>query len=209
MPRRNIIKEYGAGEYYHVYNRGVEKIQIFRDDQDYVFLLRLLKAYLSPEVSFDDRGRELPNYSDKVELVAYCLMPTHYHFFVHLLESDGLEKLMRSVMTTYSRYFNQKYNRTGTLFQNSFLASRVTNESYFWHISRYIHLNPIDLPNGNYPRYPYSSIGYFLGEKHAKWLHEERVVSTAEERVKYASFLGEYEERHEDLKLLEGILAHS
>lgn len=172
-------------------------------------MLHLLKVYLSPELSRDKQRRKLPNYSHKVEMVAYCLMPTHYHFFVYLLESDGLEKLMRSVMTVYSKYFNQKYQRAGTLFQNSFLASRITNDVYFWHITRYIHLNPIDISEVNYTHYPYSSIGYFIGEKHAAWLHEERIVQTHAERLKYAEFLADYEERHRDLKLLEGIAAHT
>jgi len=206
MPRRNIIKQYGAGEYYHVYNRGAAKANIFNDDTDYRFLLNLFKRHLSKDITKDRFGRESPNYRDRVELVAYCLMPNHYHLMVYLLEDDGLEKLMRSVMTSYSRYFNRKYRRSGTLFQNQFLAVRIPTESYFWHISRYIHLNARDLP-GQYMHYPYSSIGYFLGEKTAEWVHPERIVETASEREQYAVFMRDYEMKQDELKNIKKILA--
>ena len=206
MPRKNIIKHYGAGEYYHVYNRGALQADIFRDDNDYRYLLYLFKRHLGEDIAKDRSGREVPNYHGRIELTAYCLMPNHYHLMVYLLENDGLEKLMRSVMTSYSRYFNRKYQRSGTLFQNPFLAVRITTQSYFWHVSRYIHLNAMDLP-GDYLRYPYSSIGYFIGEKHADWVHPERIVELSSERQAYLKFLREYETRHDELRDLKQILA--
>lgn len=155
----------------------------------------------------DRFGRTAPNYRDKVELVAYCLMPNHYHLLVYLKETDGIERLMRSLMTTYSMYFNRKYNRSGTLFQGPFKASRITHESYFWHISRYIHLNPLDLPDSSYHTYPYSSIGYFNGTKHSDWIHVERQVMTDEERQRYADFLADYEDYRDTLRIITQELA--
>lgn len=208
MPKKNAIREYGAGEYYHVYNRGAGKEAIFRHDDDYRYMLGLFKKYLSENGAVDKYGRTLPNYHNKIELVAYCLMQNHYHLFVYLLEDDGLEKMMRSVMTAYSRYFNQKYQRSGTLFETQFLASRVSQEPYFLHITRYIHLNPMDIQGVAYANYPYSSIQYFLDNKHAEWLHPERVMDINPREVKYyKAFLESYQDRHEELKQLKHLLA--
>lgn len=208
MPRRNLVREYGAGEYYHVYNRGALKSDIFREEADYTYLLSLFKKYLSPNQATDYYGRVLPNYHDKIELVAYCLMPNHYHLFVYLLEDDGLVKLMQSVMTAYGSYFNKKYGRSGRLFETQFLASRVTEEPYLLHITRYIHLNPLDIAGANYRTYPYSSIGYFLDSKHADWVHPERVMDmTPREKQYYEAFLESYRERHDELKDIKHLLA--
>lgn len=209
MPARNIVKKYGAGEYYHVYNRGVAKMDIFREDEDYVYMLHLLKRHLSEEPSFDKNGREIKNYSSEIDLIAFCLMPNHYHFVVYLKEADGLERLMRSVMTSYSLYFNKKYARVGTLFQNHFLASRITDESYFWHISRYVHLNPVEITGGQYADYPFSSYEYFMGNKSAEWVHPEYFVETEADRVQYRRFMDDYVERRDLLKAIEHQMAHT
>ena len=137
----------------------------------------------------------MPNYAHQIELTAYCLMKNHFHLLVYLHEADGLEKLMRSVMTTYSMYFNRKYHRSGGLFEGRFLASRVSSDAYLWHVSRYIHLNPVDI-HQDYMNYAYSSVGYFVGNKCAKWLHPERLVHTVGERTQYRDFLDHGVEWH-------------
>ena len=207
MPTKNIVKEYGAGEYYHIYNRGVAKQDIFRESYDYEYMLWLFKKYLSGEKVLDKLDRQVPDYSGEVELVAYCLMPNHYHFLLYLKEQEGIVHLMRSVMTAYGMYFNKKYKRVGGLFQNHFLASRITSDAYYWHISRYIHLNPVDLKI-DYLTYPYSSIGYYRGDRHARWLHEEHMVQTQEERRDYIDFVKSYEATHEELAVIKHLLAN-
>lgn len=208
MPTRNIIKNYGAGHYYHAYNRGVDKMDIFRSPDDYEVMLGLFKRYLSPERVYDAYRSLLPNYRDKVELVAYCLMPNHYHLLLYLREEDGIELLMRSVMTAYSRYFNKKYGRVGTLFQNHFLAARITSDAYLWHVSRYIHLNPLDI--GVEPSsYPYSSIWYYRGDKAAAWLHNEKLADTPEEKRRYTAEVSDSREYHALRSKLKYVLAHS
>lgn len=184
-------------------------MDIFREDEDYVYMLHLLKRHLSEEPSFDKNGREIKNYSSEIDLIAFCLMPNHYHFVVYLKEADGLERLMRSVMTSYSMYFNKKYARVGTLFQNHFLASRITDESYFWHISRYVHLNPVEITGGQYADYPFSSYEYFMGNKSAEWVHPEYFVETEADRVQYRRFMDDYVERRDLLKAIEHQMAHT
>lgn len=196
MPKRNAVKMYGADQYYHVYNRGVNKSAIFVEDIDRVFFLSLFKRHLTPGEEVLVKGRVIPNYAEQIELVAYCLMRNHFHLLVYLKEADGLEKLMRSVMTAYSMYFNYKYNRSGGLFEGRFLASRITSDAYLWHVSRYIHLNPLDA-GFDYREYPYSSLDYYLGYKEADWLHPERLVATSMERQQYGELVAEGVDWHE------------
>lgn len=182
-------------------------MDIFRDEQDYAYMLDLFKRHLSQDVKKDKKGRLIPNYADEVELIAYCLMPNHYHFLFYLKEKTGIEKLMRSMMTAYSRYFNTKYKRVGTLFQNHFLAARITSDRYLWHVSRYMHLNPLDIdaePLG----YAYSSVSYFRGDRSAEWLHEDMLVETAEQRATYIQSLRDSSDYHELMDRLKHELAH-
>lgn len=207
MPKTNAIKMYGEDEYYHVYNRGNSKMDIFKEPQDYAFFLSLLKKYLTPGERINREGHVVPNYYGKVELVAYCLMPNHYHLMVYLLETDGLAGLMRSVMTSYSMYFNRKYKRTGTLFEGRFLASRITTDTYYWQVSRYIHLNPLDIGQNVFD-YPYSSVQYFVGNWEAQWVHPEHVLLESE-KSRYRQELLSTEDWYKQVKRLKRILANS
>lgn len=207
MPKRNVIREYGAGEFYHVYNRGASRMDIFREPEDYAFFLSLLKSYLSPAEQTRKDGRVLPNYADKVELIAYCLMKNHYHLMVYLCEADGLESLMRSLMTSYSMYFNRKYKRTGTLWEGRFLASRITGDVYYWQVSRYIHLNPLDIGEDVF-EYPYSSVQYFVGEWHSGWVHPEHVISR-DDKSEYRQELMSHKDWHKEVHRMRHILANT
>lgn len=206
MPVRNRVKRYGEDQYYHVYNRGVNKAKIFRDDKDYAYFLSLFKRYLSSEAHFNRYGHKINKYDEEVDLVAYCLMPNHYHLLVYLKKVDGLVHLMRAVMTSYTMYFNKKYGRVGGLYQGAFLASLITTDMYLWHVSRYIHLNPVTIGQ-DFHTYPYSSIGYYSGEKRAQWLNIKRLVETPEDRMKYIEFVADYETMHKELDELKHLLA--
>lgn len=184
MPRRNAIKVYGNDQYYHCYNRGANRADIFRDSEDYRFFLSLFKRHLSNQPTSDKTRRPYPHYRDEVELIAYCLMPNHYHLILYNKNDNGVEKLMRSTMTAYSRYFNLRYGHSGTLFESHFLASRITSEEYLWHVSRYVHLNPLDIGR-DATSYQYSSIHYYAGRKSAEWIHSERLVESGVERRRY------------------------
>lgn len=207
MPKRNSVKLYGTDEYYHVYNRGVNKQDIFIEPDDYYYFLSLFKRHLSPDNETDAFKRPFAKLDDEIELICYCLMPNHFHLLVYLKDPDGLVHLMRRVLTSYTMYFNKKYKRTGGLYEGVFLASRITNDGYLWHVSRYIHLNPMDTKI-NFKDYPYSSIEYFTGSKHAAWLHPEKLIESSDDKKQYLDFVEDYQTMHEDMKLLKNILAN-
>lgn len=168
MPAKNTVKQFVIDGYYHIYNRGVEKRDIFLDEQDYLVFLSYLKQYLKQEKGSDPHTLAL-----EIDLIAFCLMPNHYHLLVKQKTINGITKLTRAVCTNYVMYFNKKYDRVGTLFQGKYKAALVDNDSYILHLSRYIHLNPY--PGSDPKSYPYSSYSYYLGDKKANWLRFEDI----------------------------------
>jgi len=196
MPARNLIRIEGGDSYYHIYNRGVEKRIIFEDEQDYKVFLNYLKEYLSPPpdplkfiksftlqgISFKGVPRLPKNYYEKVELLAYCLMPNHFHLFLYQKDKHDIEKFMRSLLTRYSMYFNKKYDRVGPLFQGPYKAVLITDDIYFLHLSRYIHLNPSEYTKNLVSAY--SSYAEYLRIRHTNWIHPEKVLAFFEKTSK-------------------------
>jgi putative transposase len=142
MPSRNILKIDIPHSYYHVYARGGSRQTIYNDAEDYSVFLNLFKRYLSKEPIKDPAGRKYPHFAESIELLAFCLMPNHFHILLYQHDEKTISSLMRGLMTSYSRYFNKKYNRSGPLFESRYKSSRISDDAYLMHISRYIHLNP-------------------------------------------------------------------
>lgn len=189
MPSKNVYKNFVEDGVYHVYNRGVEKRKIFLDDQDYRVFLHLLKYYLSPFDKKADhpiittgnlqliRPRPLKNLENEVDLMAYCLMPNHFHLLIQQKTIDGMTNLLRRISTTYALYFNRRYKRVGYLFQGRYKAAQIENDAGLLHLSRYIHINPKELTRSDLVSYPYSSYPYFLGLKHTPWVKPTMILS--------------------------------
>lgn len=205
MPRRNTIRKFAEEGIYHIYNRGVEKRNIFMDDQDYAVFLHLLKYYLSPTdprkvhplLEFQNfsiiRPRPLTNLEKEIDLLAYCLMPNHFHLILKQHSKDGVTKLISKISTTYAMYFNKRYKRVGYLFQGPYRAAIVESESYLLHLSRYVHLNPQELTGGTPVNYAYSSYQNYLNLKHTTWVKTELILSYFKKAKNLSSFLNEYD----------------
>lgn len=196
MPSRNVLRVDVAEMYYHVYARGASRQTIFSDDEDYRVFLNLLKRYLSKDAVKDRQGREYANFYDSLELIAYCLMPNHFHLFIYQHDAEQISRLMRMILTSYTRHFNTKYHRSGPLFESRFKASHITSDAYLMHISRYIHLNPKDWRN-----WQWSSLSYFSGSRKAAWVRPGRVMELFDDnRDRYLRFVDEYVDRRDELK---------
>lgn len=203
MPGKNTIKEYAPENYYHVYNRGVEKRKIFLDEEDYTVFLGLIKKYLTGTNKNLKNRHLFNNLGTEVSLLSYCLMPNHFHLLLFQKTSDGITKLMRRVTTGYVMYFNNKYDRVGGLFQGRYKAAHINGDTYLHHISRYIHLNP-----DNYKNWPYSSYSYYLGQKNAKWLDTSPILSLFEDSpAQYSEFVDDYAEAKKEIDILKYQLA--
>lgn len=201
MPSPNLEKVYLEETFYHIYNRGVNKRKIFLEDKDYAVFLNLLKRYLDAKPAKDRKGREYAWLHEDLELLAYCLMPNHFHLFVFQHTADAMTKLLRAVSTSYSSYFNKKYRRSGHLFQDRFKASMITNEAYLVHVSRYIHLNP-----DGYRSYKWSSLPYYLKEKSASWVVPKRILDLFQ-LDDYEAFVSDYEGQKQIMASMKAELA--
>lgn len=213
MPAKNRIKIYVDNTYYHVYNRGVEKRTIFLDEQDYGVFLSYLKFYLMPS---EPRGpsprlspaQQLTNHNQKISLIAYCLMPNHFHLLIKQTDKNCMTDFIRALSTRYSMYFNKRYARVGSLFQGRYKAVLVDNEMQFLYLTKYIHRNPLDLPGyqpSNLLEYPYSSYRNFTGTIHQSWIDPSDIIyrySKNNTRNTYQNFVEEFREISTEIETL-------
>jgi len=144
---------------YHVYNRSVEKREIFVDDQDrFRFIHDLFEFndeapavnfyYKRPLIqSYEAKPRKIEQQKRKllVEILAFVVMPNHFHLLLRQIKENGISNFMHKLGTGYTMYFNQKYERAGSLFQGTYKAILVNQEAHFIHLPYYIHFNPLDL----------------------------------------------------------------
>lgn len=202
MPSRNITKEQVSESFYHVYARGSNKQKIFIDADDYKYFIRLFERYLSERRVVGKDGTPYPNFHERITLLAYCLIANHFHILVYQKDSSDLEKFMRSLMTSYSRYFNLRYKRTGPLFESRYKAVRIDQDSYLHHITRYIHLNP-----RSWEHYRHSSLRYYREGNEPAWLKTEKILVLFRGRDDYMRFVADYEELRDMMSELKYRLA--
>ncbi len=151
--------------FYHVYNRGILKRQIFFVDRDYEMFL----SYL---------GRSLEKIQGAFLLHAYCLMPNHFHLIIEQRKESSLSGLIGGCVGVYVKYFNQCYKRKGGLFEGRFKAKLIQTDEYLLYVSKYIHRNPI---NAGLVRkgvdYKWSSYVSYLSELKQPFVETETILS--------------------------------
>lgn len=176
MARRKTV--FLPNNYYHIYNRGAHQNNIFRNDADYVFLLKYVKKEL------DRCG---------MSMIAYCLMDNHYHF---LLRQDGeteISKFMQAVFNVYSKAFNTKYKHSGTLFESPYKSIHVDRDEYLLHLCRYIHRNPLEAGLVVKPeQWHYSNYAEFIGKRNGALVDREFVRMNFASPEEYEEFVMNY-----------------
>lgn len=178
MPGRKVPLV--TGEIYHVFNRGIDKRPTFTQDAEYIRAIEAIIFYrligqpcpLSKFLCLDaQKQAELRlalNGKISISLIAYCLMPNHFHLLIRQEVDGGISKYLSNFQNSYTKYFNAVHERNGPLFLNQFKAVRIESEEQLLHVSRYIHLNPysshmIDSIR-KLPDYPWSSFKDYVDE---------------------------------------------
>ena len=201
MPARNTRKEYIKDGVYHLYNRGVEKRDIFLDSMDYQVFLKYLRSYLLPKDEVLDYGSRITiNLHKDIDLLSFCLMPNHFHLLVKQNSEEAITQLMQGLLTRYTVYFNRKYKRVGSLFQGRYCAALVPVDEYLIHVSRYIHLNPRKLKK-EYYEYPFSSYPYYLGNETASWVKPALVLDLIGGKKELDKFMKDSGSEYDSLML--------
>lgn len=224
MPAKNSTKPYVENGFYHIYNRGVEKRNIFVDPQDYSVFLKYLKEYLEPKnekelyerlsqpsISWKEKEEilrllRLNNFSGKIDLLAYSLMPNHLHFLLKQTSPQNIDLFGNSLITRYVMYFNKKYARVGPLFQGVYKGVLVESEAQLLHLSRYLHRNPLSLEIvAKEHQKLYTSLPEYLGQRKTLWVKPDLVLgyfSKSNPRNSYLSFV----EENEDLEAIQNLI---
>jgi putative transposase len=177
MARREVT--FLPGQYYHVYNRGVNHQDIFYTKENYLFMLRRIKKYIP---------------ANQVAMIAYCLMPNHYHF---LLRQDGeipISGFIQAVFNSYTKAINRAYARTGTLFEGPFQAVAIGKFEYLLHLCRYIHRNPLEAGLVHQPaEWQYSNYLEWIGKRSGTLVDMDFVKTNFPNPSEYEEFVMNYE----------------
>jgi putative transposase len=187
-----------TGEYYHIYNRGVDKRNIFSDQNDFLRFFQSMDEFNTPdpigsifENSFRKKLTSLGHPMSKsklVEFVCYCVNPNHYHFILKQAQDGGIEKFMQKLGNGYTKYFNNKYKRSGVLLQGKFKSKHIGSNEYLLHLSSYVNLNNKVHKINDHPMSKSSWNEYFGTKKENFCTAKEIVLGQFENSKEYGEF---------------------
>lgn len=204
MPGRSVPLI--TNQYYHIFNRGINKQPIFKGIRDYKRALEVLEFYIyNPQLRFskyllmsqerrEDFWLNLKKENKKiVNLICFCFMPNHFHMLLQQNVDKGISTYTGNFQNSYTKYFNTKHRRSGPLLQGQFKAVRIEDENQLLHLSRYIHLNPytgyVVNSFNQLENYRWSSFGNYLGKINTDMLEKEVILSQFTEVNKYKEFV--------------------
>src|SRR3989344_7158836 len=192
------------GEIYHIYNRSNGQQEIFLSAKDYQRAMDVFSFYLygKPSLRFsfynrlpkDQKSKFLEDlYSNKkvVDVIAFCLMPNHFHFLLRGLNGRGINQFISNFQNSYAKYFNIKSTRSGSLFQQNFRAVRIESDEQLIHVSRYIHLNPVTsylMDAKDMENYQWSSYYDYFKENSPPYLTKDLVLTNFKSYKEYKQF---------------------
>lgn len=164
--------------YYHLYNRGASKLSIFHKRDNYIFVLRKFKELTTKY---------------HLTLIAYCLMPNHYHLLIRQDGEFNAGLLPQHTFNSYTKAYNQAYQHSGTLFQGRFQAKHVADESHLRHLCRYIHSNPVKDRLVERPeQWIYSNYLEWIGCRQGTLYDAQFMQDYFENAVTYKEFIEDY-----------------
>ena len=167
-----------AGNYYHLYNRGANRAAIFRERDNYVYVLHKVKQAV------------LDNH---LTIIAYCLLPNHYHFLVRQDAELAAGHLAQEVFNGYSKAYNKRYGHSGTLFEGPYRVNLVDSQRYLLHLCRYIHANPVRHGLvGCLSEWPYSNYPEWTGTRQGELVDRQFIRDCFGSGEAYAQFVGDY-----------------
>lgn len=204
MPNRKIVL--ATNQIYHVINRSINESILFHSTREYSRLLQLLDFYRfdSLKISFSHFKRLRDDIKEafmqnlktsnkyRVEVLAFCLMPNHFHLLLHQLRNNGISKMLADLQNSYVKFYNLRNNRSGPLFQSRFKAVRVETDEQLLHVSRYIHLNPVTsylIEPQEMETYRFSSFRSYLKPDSNIFINTELVLNLSGGMHKYREFV--------------------
>jgi putative transposase len=176
MAQRSV--HFTQGGYFHVYNRGCGRENIFRESENYNYLLRIIR-------------NKLPLY--RITIIAYCFMPNYYHFILRQDNDIPAGNFIQNIFNSYSKAFNKRYGRTGTLFEGPFQAKYIIEQEYLVHLCRYVHRNPVDAGLVKSPeKWPFSDYCDWIGLRENVFIDKDFITNNFSTTKEYESFVKDY-----------------
>ncbi len=209
-----------TGNYYHIFNRGIDRRQIFTSAREYKLALSAMNFYLSSDkslrlsyylaqnldsrVSIDMRRQQSLG---RISLVSYCLMSNHFHLLVRQEVDDGIYDYMRMVQSSISHRFNLKHQRKGSVFEGVFKAVHIETSQQLLHVSRYIHLNPYSASIVSNDReiveYPWSSFRHYCNLSSTNNINTSCILEDFKSPRDYMRFVLDQANYQRDLKKID------
>jgi putative transposase len=200
-------------ECYHVFNRGVDKRDIFSDVKDYQRFLIAMDLLNDAEDGLMIEWRDFKKSNPKksmdsflkgtfrkreplVEILAYCLNPNHFHFILRQLQNRGVEKFLHKIGTSHTKYFNKKNKRSGALFQGVFKSTHIDSNEYLLHLSAYVNKNNFIHGYNKNDNWPFSSLADYLGQRKNSLIKNKKLI------------LGQFKNTNEYKKFLDVTAQH-
>ncbi len=185
-----------TGQYYHLYNRGLSKQNIFRTTRDYSHFIQTFFYYQiqnpKPKFSLYRKSSLFKIDPSKkiVDIICYCLMPNHFHLLVKQVQENGISEFMRKFSHSYTKYWNIKNNHQGPLLQAMFKAVLVETDEQLLHLSRYIHLNPlVSSVIQDLNMYPWSSYLSYLDPDNTQHIAKNEILEFFNSAKDYEKFV--------------------
>ena len=195
--------KFANNEYYHIYNRGVDKREIFCEEKDYLRFLKSIREF-NDNTGYFQRDYEKrtkltgqksdfrylkSDFEQLVEIICYCLNPNHYHFILKQLAENGITLFMRKLGTGYTNYFNKKYNRSGSLFQGKFKSVHIDSNEYLLWLSGYVNGNIEIHGIDKAKKHKWCSYSDYLGKRKGTLCKKEIVLSQFKNLEEYENFV--------------------
>ena len=161
--RSELLKS--SGNYFHIYNRGVDRQPVFFHDEDYRLFLDLMKTFLRPS---------------ELDLLTFTMMPNHFHLVLRQHDPYAISRYIKAVCERYVKFINRQRNRCGHLFQSKYKLSHIDREEYLLYLSRYIHLNPVAAKLVKRPEdWEFGSCTLFRDDSASEFLASEAILTQA------------------------------
>lgn len=222
MPYRN--EPCCTSETYHIFNRSIARQPIFLQNQDYRRFINLLYYYRYQHVPvrFSEYSRlsisaqaeayrQLAVQKKNVQILAFSIMPNHFHLLLTQETDDGISKFISVVQNGYAKYFDISTKRTGSVFQSMYKAIRMESEEQLLHVARYIHLNPqtanIVNNTNELEKYPWTSYIYYLQKRNDDLINTIPILSQFQNLTSFKKFTEDQSE-YQRLLFLESHLYH-
>lgn len=210
-----------TNEFYHVFNKSIAHQPIFDNTDNLKKIIRIVNYYRYKQKIKLSKFYSLPNriqneYIEEaheglplVEIYSFTFMPNHYHFLLRQLQDKGISRFISDVQNSFAKNFNLINDRNGSLFQTGFKSRKIAYEEDFFHISRYIHLNPVTsniIKFNELIDYPYTSLNWYPNNNSNKFVNTEYLLNHFKNLSNYIKFLENQVEYQQKLKRIKDLL---